>query len=280
MFSNDKKYIKERWDLFNENSYSLNLDNPITFNDKMNWLKLNYHPTLLSVLGDKFKVKDYIANKIGEQFVVPCYGVWDNFDSIDFNLLPSQFVLKATHDSSGVVIVKDKTKINNVDLREHFNRLLKRNWYYYNREWVYKEIKPRIIAEKYLDDHSGHELRDYKWWCFNGNPTFMYITNKGEIIYENFYDMEFSPVMINHGFPRRYPEYSCPEGFEIMKRLAKQLSEGLPFVRVDFFVVDGKVYFGEYTFYDWAGLKPFCDYDQDLFLGSFLDLSEFIGNNE
>ena len=148
----------------------------------------------------------------------------------------------------------------------------KRNYFYLKREWVYKDIKPRIIIDKYLDDHTGNELRDYKFLCFNGQPIYMYCTIKGKNIFENYYDMNFTPVGVNHGFPRHLPEFEKPEGFELMKVLASKLSQGIPFVRVDFFEVEGKVYFGEFTFYDWAGLRPF-EGDWDKELGKLIVLS-------
>lgn len=129
------------------------------------------------------------------------------------------------------------------------------------------------MAEEFLDEGTGHELHDYKFWCFGGKPLYMYITNKGKLIKENFYDMDFNPVDINHGFERTWPEYSKPKNFEKMKELATVLSHGMPFVRIDFFDINGKLYFGECTFYDWAGLKPFVDQAWDERLGELIDLS-------
>lgn len=149
---------------------------------------------------------------------------------------------------------------------------IKKNWYWASREWGYKHIEPCILAEEYLDEGTGHEVHDYKFWCFNGTPQYMYITNKGKVVKENFYDMDFNPVDINHGFERTVPEYNKPEGFERMKELAMVLSEGLPFVRIDFFNIGGKIYFGECTFYDWAGFRPFTDEKWDEMLGDLLTL--------
>ena len=149
---------------------------------------------------------------------------------------------------------------------------LRSSHYQNNKEWVYKNICPRIIADQLLEDGTGHELTDYKFWCFNGVPKIMYITNKGSKIYENFYDMDFRPVDLNHGFERKKPEYECPQNFELMKELASILSCDIPFVRVDFFDINNKVYFGEFTFYDWGGMQPFCKYETDLQIGSWLNL--------
>lgn len=157
--------------------------------------------------------------------------------------------------------------------KKQFNKIrssLKSNYYLLGREWPYKDIKPRILAEKYLDDHSGKELTDYKFWCFNGVPKFMYITNKSDDVFENFYDMDFNPVDINHGFRRMSPEFNKPQRFDEMKNLAAKLSSGIPFVRIDFFYLDDKIYFGEFTFYDHAGLRPFSDIKMDVDLGKLL----------
>lgn len=253
--------------------YELNLLNPVTFNEKLNWLKVHDRKDKYTMLADKFEVKKYINEIIGEEYVVKNYGVWDSFEDIDFDSLPNEFVLKCTHDSSGVIICKGKKQFDYSAAKERISISLNNNFYYQSREWPYKNIRPRVIADKLLDDHSGKELNDYKFWCFNGVPRYMYCTVKAKDIYENFYDMSFTPVDINHGFKRRIPEFEKPEAFELMKTLAAKLSAGIPFVRVDFFYVDGKVYFGEFTFYDWGGLKPFPDYKQDVRLGDLIDIN-------
>ena len=186
--------------------------------------------------------------------------------------MPDKFVLKATHDSGGATICKDKSSFNKRLAKIKFDHDLRVTYCYRTGEWVYKNVKHRIIADMLLDDKSGNEIQDYKFWCFNGEPKIMYITNKGKNIYENFYDMEFKPSPINHGFPRKEPEYVKPDNFDLMKDLAKKLSKDIPFVRIDFFNISGKVYFGEYTFYDWAGLRPFAEEKWDLLLGSWIKI--------
>ena len=169
---------------------------------------------------------------------------------------------------------KGKTDITAIKKRFSSKQIKKKNWYWYLREWVYKHIEPCILAEEYLDEGTGHELHDYKFWCFNGKPIYMYITNKGAVIKENFYDMDFNPVYIDHGFERYAPEYSKPAQFELMRELAEKLSKDIPFVRIDFFNVNGKVYFGEFTFYDWGAFSPFKD-DWDLKLGRLINLPQY-----
>lgn len=246
---------------------------PGTFNQIMNWSKIYDRNPFYTELADKYRVKQYVKELLGEDAVVPCYGVWDHFQDIDFDRLPERFVLKCTHDSSGAIICRDKATFNYDKARSRINKSLATNYYWRFREWPYKNIPRRIIADEFLDDGSGHELQDYKFWCFNGEPRVMYITNKGVHIYENFYDMDFRPLGINHGFERKQPEYSCPKGFKLMKEYASKLSKGMPFVRIDFFEVNGHVYFGEFTFYDWAGLRPFKTPEWDKEIGSWIKLN-------
>ena len=268
----DKPYVK--WIFKGKLGYKINLDKPVTFNEKLNWLKLYNRQPLYTQLADKFAVKSYVKGIIGEQYVVKNLGVWESFDEIDFDSLPNSFVLKCTHDSSGAIICRDKTVFDKESAKKRIEKTLSMNYFYACREWPYKNIPPRIIADEFLDDYSGKELNDYKFWCFDGVPTYMYCTVKTnrEGIYENFYDMNFNPVKIDNGWPRRSEEFDKPASFEEMKKLAQTLSKGIPFVRVDFFYVDGKVYFGEFTFFDWGGMQPFGSYEQDLELGKLIQL--------
>lgn len=254
--------------------YSINLEHPQTFNEKLNWLKLYGRNPLYTRMADKYEAKKIVAERIGEQYVVRNLGCWQSFDDIDFSQLPDQFVLKCTHDSGGAYICRDKSTFDRAETRKKLNLAMSMNYFYACREWPYKNIPHRIIADELLDDHSGRVLNDYKFWCFNGEPKYMYCTVKSSNVYENFYDMDFNPVDINHGFPRRQPEFERPEAFDLMKQLAGKLSQGVPFVRVDFFYVDGKVYFGEFTFFDWAGLQPFNSYQQDLELGKLIQIPQ------
>ena len=158
----------------------LNLDNPQSFNEKLNWLKLYDRRPIYTQMADKYEAKRIVASIIGEQYVVPCYGRWERFEDVDFAILPNQFVLKATGDSSGAIICKDKNTFNYEIAKKRLSNSLKCNYYYRTREWPYKNIHPTIIADKLLDDHTGNELRDYKFWCFNGEPKVMYCTIKGK----------------------------------------------------------------------------------------------------
>ena len=255
------------------NGYGLNLRSPQTFTEKLNYLKLHDRNSIYHTMVDKYEAKKYVADIIGEKYVVKCHGVWNKFEEIDIDELPNKFVLKSTHDSSGVIICKDRNTFDVKAAREHFKRSLSNTNYQHLREWVYKDLKPRIIADELLDEGTGLELHDYKFWCFGGEPKVMYCTNKAQDIYENFYDMDFKPLSISHGFRRMKPEFTKPAEFELMKQLAAQLSKNIPFVRVDFFDVNGRVYFGEYTFYDWGGMKPVSDSSWEMKLGDYIKLS-------
>lgn len=252
----------------------MNWDNPSSFNEKMNWLKIYGRNPQYTTMVDKYLVKKYVSGIIGDKYVVENYAVADSWDGIDWDSLPSQFVIKCTHDSGGAFVCRDKTTFDYDGTRHIIEKNLATYNYYFAREWPYKDVPHRIIVDRFLDEHTGRELNDYKFWCFNGKPVYMYCTNKANKIHENFYDMEFNPVWINHGFPRHVPEFQKPAEFEEMKELAQRLSEGIPFVRVDFFDVDGHIYFGEFTFFDWGGLRPFASRKLDLELGNLLILPD------
>lgn len=266
----DKPYLSAiYWARFHRR---LRWEDPQTFNEKLNWIKLYDRRDLYTLLADKYEVKKYVSDKIGQEYVVENYGVYDCWDDIDFSKLPNQFVVKGTHDSGGAFICRDKISFDFEKTKRAVENNRQFDYYLHRREWPYKNIKPRLIIDEYLNDHTGNELRDYKWWCFNGVPTYMYLTIKGENIYENFYDMDFNPVDINHGFPRHQPEFEKPSQFELMKELATILSKDIPFVRVDFFQIDNRVFFGEFTFFDWSGLRPFADFKTDEALGNLIQL--------
>ena len=237
----------------------INLDYPKTFNEKLNWLKLHDRKDIYTRMVDKAEAKKYVSGIIGEEYIIPTIGVYEKFDDIGFDKLPDSFVIKCTHNSGGIVVCKDKTVFNQRAARKTINRAMKRNYYYGAREWPYKNIKPRIIVEQFVKDDIVDDLRDYKFMCFNGNPKYVYITVKNDNIFENYYDMNFKPVGIDHGFPRSSMKFKKPELFSEMKDIAKKLSKDIPFLRVDLHYVNGKILFGEMTFYDWAGLRPFPD---------------------
>lgn len=237
----------------------LNLRNPVTYTEKLQWLKLHDRRPLYTTLVDKYEVKKYVAEKLGEEYVVPLLGVWENVDDIPFDELPAQFVLKCTHDSGGLQICKEKASFDIDSAKKKINQVLKANYYWANREWPYKNVKPRVIAEKYLEDSQTCDTRDYKFFTFGGEPKVMYIaTGRGSgETYGDFFDMDFRhlDLTIDHNNAPVCPEK--PVGFEEMKRAAAILAEGIPQVRVDFYEIDSHVYFGEMTFFHCGGFMKF-----------------------
>ena len=254
----------------------LNLKNPRSFNEKMQWLKLyDRNPEYIRMV-DKYEVKPYVADLIGEQYIIPTLGVWDKFEDIDFDSLPNQFVLKCTHDSGGLVICRDKSKLDREVAKRKIQKSLNRNYYYSNREWPYKNVKPRIIAESYMEDEETAELRDYKFFCFNGQVKALFIAteraSKTEETKFDFFDENFSHLPFTNGHPNADVCPKKPVNFEKMKELAEILSKEIPLLRVDFYEVNGKIYFGELTFSHWSGFMPFEPEEWDYKFGEMLVL--------
>jgi len=273
---NDKTYLR----LFYRGTMGkkLNLKDPKTFNEKLQWLKLYDRKPEYSKMVDKYEAKLYVADKIGEEYIVPNFGVWDNFDDIDFDKLPDQFVLKCTHDCGGLVICKDKSKLDINGAREKINKCLKREYFWGSREWPYKAVKPRIIAEAYMEDEKTAELRDYKFFSFDGEAKVMFIASdrqtEGTETKFDFFDMEYNHLPFTNGHPNADILPEKPETFDKMRELAGKLSEGIPQVRVDFYEVNGHIYFGELTFSHWGGIVPFDPEEWDYKMGDMIKLNE------
>lgn len=257
----------------------LNLKNPQTFNEKLQWLKLYDRKSVYTTMVDKCDAKHYVASKIGEEYIIPTYGVWDSFNEINFDTLPKQFVLKCTHDSGGLVIVKDKSKLDKAKAKEKIERSLKRKYYLRCREWPYKNIKPRVLAEAYLENDDGEPLRDYKFYCFNGNPKFLYISegledhSTARISFLTT-DWQFAPYERSdyNPFDSLPPK---PEKLDEMLSIAKELSKETDFLRVDLYHVNGCILFSELTFFPCGGMMPFRNKQHDYEIGEMLNLKEF-----
>lgn len=251
----------------------LNLKNPKSFTEKLQWLKLYYHNPEHTKMVDKALAKEYVSNLIGEKYIVPLLGCWDRFEDIDFNKLPNQFVLKTTHGCGGMVICKNKSELNKSEAKKTIEKSLKTNYFIFSREWPYKNLVPKIIAEKFLVDESGTELKDYKFFCFDGIPKAMFVaTDRGIDTRFNFYDMDFNLLPFTNGYKNSDKVISKPKNFDLMIELAKKLSKGIPHVRVDFYNVDGKIFFGELTFFHLGGMVPFEPEEWDYIFGSWLNL--------
>ena len=257
--------------------YKLNLDNPKTFNEKLQWLKLYYHRhpnPLITKCADKVGVRDYVKEKIGGEYLIPCLGVWDNPDDIDFDKLPNRFVLKVNWGSGQNIIVKDKSKLDIADAREKLRDWMKpeSNHYYNHFEWGYKDIKPKIIAEKYIEQMDG-KLLDYKFFCFDGVPTYCQIDANRFIEHTRcFYNMQLEKQKFKLIYPSYEGKISLPKNFKKMKDIAQILSKGFPFGRVDFFLIGDCIYIGEITFFPEAGFGRFDPPEWDKKLGDLLVL--------
>lgn len=252
-----------------------NLKNPQSYNEKLQWLKLHDRRPEYTTMVDKYLAKEYVANIIGEEYIIPTIGVWNNIDEIDWDSLPNQFVLKWNHDSGSIVICKDKSKLDKGTAIKILRRNEHSSGYWYGREWPYKNVKPCIIAEQYMEDEDG-ELKDFKFFSFDGEVKAMFVAtdrfNKEEDTKFDFYDTEFNHMPFTNGHPNATRKIKKPQNFELMMQLASKLSKGYPHIRVDFYEVHGKVYFGELTLYHWSGFVPFNPPLYDKMFGDWIKL--------
>lgn len=273
---NDKFYVKAIFRLYT--GRPLNLDNPRTYNEKLNWQKIYDHNPLYTTMVDKYAAKEYVAKIIGENYIIPTLGCWEKPEDIQWDSLPNQFVLKTTHDSGGVIVVKDKSKIDKEKAIHKLNKCLTKDNYAVTREWPYKNVHRRVIAEQYMEDKKTGELRDYKFFSFDGKVKALFISQDrgkaGEEVKFDYFDADFNHLDIHqyHDAGKNMPEK--PVCFEEMKILASKLSKGIPQVRVDFYEVNGKVYFGELTFFHHGGIVPFKPEKWDYIFGSWIKLPE------
>ena len=254
----------------------LDLHNPKTFNEKIQWLKLYDRNPAYTKMVDKALVKSYVADLIGEQYIIPTYGVYEKFDDIDFSVLPKRFVMKCTHNSGGVVVVDNKDNIDVMQLKERFDKLLKKQFYYVGREWPYKDVKPQIIIEENIQEEASEEqISDYKLMCFNGEVKCSFVCsnrNSKSGLCVNFYDEHWEPMPFERHYPRNLIEIPKPSMYDEMVRLAEILSRNIPFVRVDFYQKNEKIYFGELTFYPGSGVEEFSPEIWDYKLGEWMTL--------
>lgn len=273
----DKAYLRIKYYL--RMGRKLHLQSPKTFNEKLQWLKLYERKPDDKVLSDKYAVKQYITETLGEQYVIPLLGVWNHFDDIDFNSLPDRFVLKCTHDSGGLVICKDKSKLDLKKAKKIIERSLKYDYFIYSRENAYKDVPRRIIAEAYMEDITSGELVDYKVHNFNGEPKFILLCQnrfKDGGLCEDFYSAEWEHLDIKRPYHPNAPEVAeKPEELEEILRLSRILSKGRPFVRTDFYIINHRVYFGEITFSPACGMTSFVPEKWDTIFGEWIELSKY-----
>ena len=271
----DEKYLSAVYKL--KMGKKLDLDDPKTFTEKLQWLKLYDRKPEYTKMVDKYEAKQYVADRIGDEYIIPTLGVWDHFDEIDFDALPEQFVLKCAHDSGGLCICRDKKTFDIEKARQRINWSQGREYYYMWREWPYKDVKHRILAEQYMQDQTNPELTDYKFYCFNGEPKFLYVSTG----LENHATASISFLTLDWQFApyerSDYPPFAKlppkPQNFDLMIELARKLSAGTDFLRVDLYEINGKVYFSELTFSPGAGFTKFKDPTHDLEIGNMLHLT-------
>lgn len=274
----DRLYLRLRFLI--ELGYPLRLNRPQTFNEKLQWLKLNYRHPAMSVMVDKYRARDFVAKRIGRQYLIPLLGVWEKAEDIDFETLPRQFVIKCNHNSgNGMYICKDKSLLDISAVRDGLAEGLKENYYITSREWPYKDVPRRIVAEEFLIDKDSPEesLRDYKFFCFNGIVEFFKIDlDRFSNHRANYYDRDGK--LTGYG-ETNYPpnpdrKVDMPAVLPKMIQLAECLAAGFPFLRVDFYNIGSKIYFGELTFYPAAGFGDFTPAGTDANLGKLLTLPD------
>lgn len=266
----DKIFLKLLYK--NRMKRALNLETPKFYNEKLQWIKLFDRNPRYTGLVDKYEVKNIVTNLIGADYVIPTLGVWDRFEDIDFKSLPQKFVLKCTHDSGGIVVCKDKDSLNLEEVKQIINHSLKRDYYLNTREWPYKEVKHRIIAEQYISGADGGIPVDYKFFCFDGEPDCVMLCVGREYGHPKFYfyDMEWKRKLYQKPDiePSIEDTMMKPDNFDEMVEIVKKLAKGFAEVRVDLYNVDGVIYFGEYTFFNQSGLDVEISEDTDMYWGS------------
>lgn len=277
----DRLYLK--WMFEKRMHKKLDLKNPKTFNEKLQWLKIYDRKELYTTLVDKYKVKEYVSEKIGSKYVIPTLGVYEDFSQLDFDKLPNQFVMKCTHDSGGIAICKNKNSFSMKEARKKLEKNLKTNFYFLAREWPYKNVKPRIIIEKLIKDTNNEDILDYKFMCFNGKVKCCFVcserhSEKGLAI--DIFDTDWKRMSFKRKYRNSSIKIEKPKNYELMISLAEKLAKNISFVRMDFYEIEGKVYFGEFTFYPEGGFEKFEPEKYDEILGKWLSLEKVMQNEK
>ena len=268
-FIPDKPYLKLEYRFLT--GKKLNIDNPKTYNEKLQYLKLYDRKPIYTQMADKLGMRDYVKERIGEGYTVPLIEVWDSPKEIDFEKLPSSFVLKCNHDSKGLIICSNKDDLDKKRAIKALSKSMKRNMYWAAREWPYKNIKPRVFAEEFISD-----LKEFQVFCFGGKPKIIYFLEKDENgqLREDFFDMDFNPIEMNDGYPKALITPEKPKDFDRIKEIAAILSEGCPELRVDFMFSDKKLFVGELTFFNVAGFAPIKPESWSEKMGGWIELPE------
>lgn len=273
---NEEQYLKLRFKY--RMGYKLDLNNPKTYSEKLQWLKLHDKNPIYTNLVDKHAAKAYVSEHVGSRYVIPELGLWNSPEEINWETLPQSFVLKTTHGggNSGVIVCKDKKELDIQRTIKRLKNALKQDLYKDSREWPYKNVPKRILAEEYVEDKETKELRDYKFFCFDGQVNFLFVGSErqkpGEDVKFDFFDKDYNHLIIRQGHPNSKVLPSKPSCFDEMKSIASNLSKGIPHVRIDLYEANGKVYFGEMTFYHFGGFVPFEPASWDKIFGEMIKL--------
>lgn len=252
----------------------INLKHPSTFNEKLQWLKLHDKHPEFTQLVDKYACREIVTRLVGKNYLIPLLGVWDSFEEIDFDALPNQFVLKTNHDSQGVVICKDKKSFNVTEARKKLTKCLKHNYFWNSREYPYKNVKRCIIAEQFMEDKLWGELRDYKFFCFNGKVEFLYVASgrqSGKLKFD-FFDKNLKTIPVKQCHPNSDVVPELPHNIHEMIRIAEVLCQNYREIRIDLYNIEGKIYFGEFTIFHEGGLVPFEPKEYDEHFGKLISL--------
>lgn len=273
----DSTYLKKTYKL--AFGRKLDLDDPKCFTEKINWYKLYYRDPLMSKCADKYAVREYIEEKIGSKYLTTLYGVWDNFEEIDFDALPDEFVLKATNGSGDVYVCKDKNKLDKEKARKVLTKYQNKNFSGRTKEWAYYGLPYKIIAESLIHSTDGKAIKDYKFFCFEGEPKFLFVgTDRDTEVKFDFFDTDWNWIDVRNGHENNPDRPKRPEHLEEMLDVARKLSADFPHVRVDLYEEEGKVYFGELTFYHFGGFTKFEPESYDYEFGKYFNV-ESIKNN-
>ncbi|WP_218162511.1 ATP-grasp fold amidoligase family protein [Alkalibacterium sp. 20] len=271
-------YIYIRLVYWGETGQKLNIKNPKSYNEKIQWIKLYDRKTLYNVIADKYAVRAYVREKIGEKYLIPLIAVYDNVDEIEWDSLPKKFVLKCTHGSGSNIICSGKKDLDIIAAKRKLNKWMKKNWFWFGREWAYKDIKPRIICEDYMTDESGVELKDYKIFCFNGEPKLIEVDfDRHSNHQRNLYTLDWEYIDATIKYPNDSTKIiNKPTQLTELLELARKLSENIPHARIDFYSIDDNIYFGEITLYHGSGFERFEPQSLGLELGDCIKLPKII----
>lgn len=271
LVKDDEKYVK--WDYWWGIGRFPNLDTPQTFNEKLCWLKLHARRSEYTKMVDKYDAKEFARNIIGNDYIIPTYGVWDRFEDIDFDALPNEFVLKTTHDSGWVIICRDKAKFDKNSAKKKVEESYKHSLFWYHREYPYKDLKPRIIIEKLMVEKGEDSLKDYKFFCFDGKVKMLLVaTGRTVDTRIDFFDRDFNHLPFKRKYPHALKPIAKPENYDKMIEIAEMLSIGIPHVRADLYNINGQIYFGEMTFFSGGGTVKFEPDEWDYKVGEWLKL--------